>query len=454
MAAASPFRQWSLLIGLIALAGCKSDGTSAALNARGQSPAELPGPLSPVLLAPVASPQPMPQSGPMTQIQPTPSGVSPSAAAAVQGFPINTSVQRVAVQGVPSTEQISPASLVALAPDYSTSSEPVKKAASLRETGRPIGGSSTPQIKVVAMVGVSASLITDQEVMEEVRKHLGDLRRLTGIERTKMEKELYREELGRTIARELILDEMFTRLKKDNKSTDDIKEMAAQESERTLRMIQKQQGARTQQEFIDQLRDQGLTLPCLRRQIERQMMADEYIRSMLKETGRNPGFAEIRGYYDLHPDEFQVKDRVRWQDLYINISKYSDIGQARARAEQLRQMASSGTDFVSLIKAEEKSPKGRQNWDGIGTTKEDVPLDVAPAVWSLAPGQISDIVQTPTGFHIIKVLEREYAGVRPLDNEVQNKCRDKLKMMYRKADERKLIEELWRKGTVQVFEIE
>jgi len=106
-----------------------------------------------------------------------------------------------------------------------------------------------------------------------------------------------------------------------------------------------------------------------------------------------------------------------------------------------------------LIKEEENSPRGRQNWDGIGTSREDVPIDVASTVFSLSPGQTSGIASTPTGFHIIKVLEREYAGVRPLDYNVQNDCRDKLKKEYREGDAKKVIEELWRRGTVQVFEL-
>jgi peptidyl-prolyl cis-trans isomerase SurA len=453
MDAVCPSRRWLFTIGFIALAGCKSSDTSAALNARGQFPTELPGQLYPTPLAPSAAPQPMPQVGPMTPLQPGVSSDSLKQGAPVQGFPINTMTQRIAVQGIPTTEPVSPAEQVAMSTVAPISYDSVKKSPAVRESIRPLGG-TVPQIKVVAMVGVSASLITDQEVLEEVRKHLPEYRHLTGVERTQKEKEFYREELGTIIARELILDEMFTRLKKDNKSTDDIKEMAAQETDRVLRNIQKQQGARTQQEFMDQLRDQGLTLPCLRRQIERQMMADEYIRSMLKETGRNPGFAEIRGYYDSHQDEFQIKDRVRWQDLFINPNKYANAEAARARAVQIKQMAMNGTDFVSLIKAEENSPKGRQNWDGIGTTREDVPVDVAPTVWSLAPGQISEVVQTPVGFHIIKVLEREYAGVRPMDRKVQNECIEKLKRIYRETDKKKVIDDLWRKATVQVFELE
>jgi peptidyl-prolyl cis-trans isomerase SurA len=423
MDAVSPLCRWLSVIGLFALVGCKSADTAAAVNARGQAPVELPGPISPALSGQLPPTQPLPQVG-----------LPP-----VQGIPISIS-------------PISPASFTTTAPEPSKSADPVGKFNISRESVGPNGG--VPQIKVVAIVGVKASIITDQEVMEAVRQHITEYRNLEDAERTKKEKELYRSELGNIIARELILDELAGLLKKQNKSIDDIKEIASQDTEQNLRSIQKQQGARTEQEFIEQLRAQGLTLPGLRRSMEREMMANMYIYGLLKDTGRNPGFAEIRRYYDLHPEEFQIKDRVRYLDLCVRTGNFNSLEQARGHADEVRQMALNGTDFVSLIKVEEKSPQGRVNWDGIGTTREDVPLDLAPAVFALTPGQISDIVSTPTGFHIVKVLEREYAGARPLDDKVQNECRTKLKRIYREEDKKKMIEELWRKATVQVFEID
>ena len=52
------------------------------------------------------------------------------------------------------------------------------------------------------------------------------------------------------------------------------------------------------------------------------------------------------------------------------------------------------------------------------------------------------------------LLEREYAGKRQFDEKVQIECRNKLKRQYQENDIKKIIDDLWRKGTVQVFEIQ
>src|SRR5207237_10440144 len=146
----------------------------------------------------------------------------------------------------------------------------------------------------------------------------------------------------------------------------------------------------------------------------RQIMADEYVRSMLKDKGRIPGLADIRDYYDEHADEFKSEDKVKWQDIFVPFARHAGPQAARDHAEAVRQQAAAGADFVALAKAQEAPEVAarRKNWDGIGTKRGEIPLDVAPTVWSLQPGQMSGLVQTPAGYHVGEVVGRVCAGVR------------------------------------------
>ena len=449
MDAAIPLSRWWIFTGLVILAGCQSDGSPGALNARGQAPMDLPPPLVPTPVSSVNVALPLPPVAPSFPVKTMSSSVVPvETSGPVQGFPLNSTAASEPVQGYPiSAGPITPASFTTPPGANSTRGMTVNLPRELPAELK----KSIPQVKVVAQVGTN-NFITDQEVIESVRQRMGEYIEFSGTARTEKEKELYRIELRRLIERELLLDDMYGRLKKNGKSIDEIKELAAQSTDQQLKYIKKQMAVRTEEEFIVRLRAEGLTLPVFRRQLERQMMADEFVQGMLKDLGRNAGFAEIRSYYEKHQDEFKVEDRVRWQDLYISFNNYPNRQAAAAQAEKVSQMAQAGADFVSLIKEQEKAPKGRVNWDGIGTTRQEVPIDVAPMVWSLQPGQISGVIETPGGFHIVKVLERQYAGVRPLDDKVQNECREKLKKQFKEEDRRKMIQELWRKTAIQVFE--
>ena len=216
--------------------------------------------------------------------------------------------------------------------------------------------------------------------------------------------------------------------------------------------MKKRTGAKSDEELNGWLRIQGLTLPILRRQFERQIMSQQYVNSMLKEKGRRVGLAEIRDYYDKHPDEFKTPDRVTWQHVFVGNGNPPNPPAAFARIEAVRQKAA-GQDFAALSKQFDEGIAGKQGGFGAGNARGEVlPLDIEAAVWELKPGQTSGVIQTPTGYHLVKVVERDYAGVLPFDSKVQGKIRDKLNDAIYDAEAKKMVDELWRKGVVRVLD--
>ena len=202
-----------------------------------------------------------------------------------------------------------------------------------------------PRVKVVAIVGAS-NVITDQEVLETVWQRNDILMRLEGQLREVKMKELYNQALRKTIERELILDEMYNRLKKANKMAiiDDIKEKSAESTDQRIRDLKKEYHLKTEEDFNTWLRVQALTLPVLRRQIERQAMSQEYVNSMLKEKGRRVGLAEIHDYYDKHPDEFKTADKVKWQRIFIGFGNPPNPQAAFVRFDAIRKRVAAGED--------------------------------------------------------------------------------------------------------------
>ncbi len=248
---------------------------------------------------------------------------------------------------------------------------------------------------------------------------------------------------------------MAARLKKAGKGSvaDEIKEHAGKTADRELRRRKKLMGVQTDDELKEIFSTQGLTLPVVRRQLERQMMATEYVRSVLKEKGKLPGLADVRAYYDAHPDEFRTADRVKWQDIFISPNKFPSREAAAAHAAAVRQQAAAGADFAALSKEHDHGLAGQQGGEGVGQKRGEIqPADVEPAVWALRPGEVSGVVETPAGFHVVKVAEREYAGVRPYDEKTQAEVREKLLDRLYDREYKRLVEELWRRGVVRVME--
>jgi peptidyl-prolyl cis-trans isomerase SurA len=454
MDAANPLSRWLMAVGLAAAIGCASTAADRKFSderlsesekntpgwkefherqardagvGRGQLPDPVaprpPAPGAPVTPgAPGAPGAPVVPGSPLGPVSPvgSPVGGTPVAGRPVQPGTGDPNVQTASLSGAPKAD-------------------PLKD--------------SVPQIKVVAYVGATG-LVTDQEVVEAVRQR-PDLAGLDGHARAAKEKELYAMMLRKTIERELVLDDMYAKLKKGGKAgmVDEIKEFASKGADQNLRGIRRELGLMEEEKFQLWLRVQGLSEPVIRRQMERQTMADEYIRSALREKGRGPGLAEIRAYYESHPAEFKSEDRVKWLDIFVNANKHATMRAAYDHAEAIRkQAATPGTDFVALSKQHDDGVAKGTNGVGIGSKRNEIqPADVEPSVWALKPGEVSQVIQTPVGYHIVKVVERDVAGPRPFDAKVQGEIREKLVRVAREAEYKRVVEDLWRNGAVRVI---
>jgi peptidyl-prolyl cis-trans isomerase SurA len=409
MDASTPFRCLWVAGLILAGAGCQSS-PGASTVARPQMPAETPSPPAP------SAPRP----------------ARPSLGAPIVGTPANSAVQT----GYTVERETRPASI------------------------RPELPAGDPRIKIVAFVGAN-NIVMDEEVWEAVRQRVEDYApKVEGrdgkpqyIEDPVKKKAVYAEELRKAIERELVLDEMYLKLKAAKKAQviDEIKEFASKAADKRVRDIKKMYKVDSEDTFNMILLSKGLTAPVIHRQIERQIMADEYIRSILREKNHGVSLGDIRDYYERHPDEFRTEDHVKWLDIFILYNKFATKRAAYDWALALRTRAAGGEDFATLSKTYDHGWSGRADGRGLGTKRGEIqPAELEPAVWSLAAGQVSGLIETPTGYHVIKVVERDYAVVKPFDDKVQTHCRRKLMLELQDVEYKRLVEKLWRAGVVKV----
>ncbi|HXV20083.1 MAG TPA: SurA N-terminal domain-containing protein [Desulfuromonadales bacterium] len=127
---------------------------------------------------------------------------------------------------------------------------------------------------------------------------------------------------------------------------------------------------------------------------------------------------ELEKYYRRHLDRFDIPEQVRAAHILIRVA--GDAGdmmrqQKRQLAEKILAEARSGKDFAQLARQHSEDPGSAAKGGDLGFFPRGAMVGpFEEAAFALKPGEISGIVETPFGLHIIKCEGRIEAGIRPL----------------------------------------
>jgi peptidyl-prolyl cis-trans isomerase D len=139
--------------------------------------------------------------------------------------------------------------------------------------------------------------------------------------------------------------------------------------------------------------------------------------------------AQLRNWYGSHLDQFRTPERVHVRHILLMTTGKSpdEVAKIKAKAEALLKQVRSGADFAQLATAnsEDKGTAVKGGDVGWIVRGQTVP-NFESAAFSLKPNEISGLVTTEYGFHILQVLAHEQARLRPFD-EVRGEIASGLK---------------------------
>jgi peptidyl-prolyl cis-trans isomerase D len=125
---------------------------------------------------------------------------------------------------------------------------------------------------------------------------------------------------------------------------------------------------------------------------------------------------EIESYYNANIQQFQMPEQVRASHILLK-TEGKDEATVRKQAEDiLKEAKAPGADFAALAKKYSEDDGSKVNGGDLDYfSKGRMVPEFEQAAFSMQPGQISDLVKSQFGFHIIKVVDKKAASTRPLD---------------------------------------
>lgn len=128
---------------------------------------------------------------------------------------------------------------------------------------------------------------------------------------------------------------------------------------------------------------------------------------------------DISSYYKTHQDDFKTPEMVKARHILVKVdagASKADKKKAKEKAEGILKKIKSGEDFEEIASELSDDTFSKSKGGDLGFfTRGRMVKSFEDAAFSLKPGEISDIVETKFGYHIIKLDEKKEEGVEPYD---------------------------------------
>lgn len=218
------------------------------------------------------------------------------------------------------------------------------------------------------------------------------------------------------------------------------------------KLAQGKERFKDEQEFKKAIKELEMDEKELREYTRRDLLITNFVEATFVGKASVPE-TEIRTFYDKNPDKFTQRETVKASHILIGVdgnATAEEKKKALEKAEKLKKELAGGADFAELAKGNSTCPSSQQGGDLGSFGKGEMVPAFEKAAFALKPGEVSDIVETQFGYHIIKLTEKKPAV--PVEyKEVKAKIEEYLKGQKVNEAIQKYLEETKKTAKIEII---
>jgi peptidyl-prolyl cis-trans isomerase C len=210
----------------------------------------------------------------------------------------------------------------------------------------------------------------------------------------------------------------------------------------------------SQEAFQKELSAQGVTESELRMSIEQsialQQVIDQAVQNLPPSTDM-----EIEKFYNDNPDKFSVPERVHAAHILLRADRQNTEAQKAEISKRLEIIradieAKTITFAEAAAKYSQDTVTAAKGGDLGMVIRGRLPKSMEDAAFSIKPGTLSPVIETPIGYHIVQSIELKPAGKASLE-ESKSSIKQYLDQMAKQTATKKYIADLKTKATIESF---
>lgn len=204
-------------------------------------------------------------------------------------------------------------------------------------------------------------------------------------------------------------------------------------------------------QYKEQLSALGYTEELLRSEIEKNTAIQQLIE---QEIGADISLSdeELEAYYEENPDQFETPEQVKARHILIKTDEDADEAEKQAAREKIQEIAKridDGEKFSEVAKEESDCPSSERGGDLGYFSQGQMVKPFEEAAFSLAVGDVSDVVETRFGYHLIKAEDKKTAAKESFD-EVKEDLKTQLEQQKIKEKLPSYVENLKEDSDIEI----
>jgi peptidyl-prolyl cis-trans isomerase C len=225
----------------------------------------------------------------------------------------------------------------------------------------------------------------------------------------------------------------------------------SKEADTQLENIKK--GFGSEKEFQNVLKDRGIVIKDLKEDIKKGVYINAFLEKSVFSKMAPISEEEKKQEYETNKDKLNVPEEVRASHILIKFSDKAtdeEKQKAREKIEALKSRLTAGEDFAKLAKENSEDTSAANGGDLSYFRKGDMVKPFEDAAFSLEKDQISDVVETQFGYHVLKLTDKRPARTLTYE-EVANDIATFLLNKHKREEINRFVEELRKKAKIEIL---